>query len=200
MIKYRKRGQSFVPVAGRPLHQLPIQQTAVITLPLFPNSGAKVSEITRGIIERMAYASPEDVQVSKIVFTGDFLTIRNTRYCFCSCQTNSHRLAIARPSYALLHAYLHHIEPVAGLFHFQLQVITMLYQTHFGTPEELNSISHWMTPLRCDVRICDVKRKSILNSTLRKNHLRHSRTFAQHRCTRSGTGKISSRQGSSSRL
>lgn len=117
----------------------------------------------RGITERMVY-TPEDVQASKIVFIGDFLTIRNTRYCFCSCQTNSDRLAIARQFFALLHAYLHHIEPVAGLFHFQLQVLTMFYQTHFGTPEELNFISHWMTLLRSVFQIWDVKRKSIKTS------------------------------------
>ena len=165
MIKYRKNGQALSPWTIDPVYQLPIQQTAIITLPIFPNNEAKVSEITnivRGITERMAY-TPEDVQASKIVFTGDFLTVRNTRYCFCSCQTNSDRLAIARQSYALPHAYLHYIEPVAGLFHFQLQVLTTLYQTHFGTPEELNSISHWMTLLRSNVRIWDVKRKSIKN-------------------------------------
>jgi len=66
-------------------------------------------------------------------------------------------------SFALPHASLQHIVPVAGLFHFQLQVLTMLIQTYFGTPEELNSISHWMTLLRIDVRIWDVKRKSIKN-------------------------------------
>ena len=81
----------------------------------------------------------------------------------CSSQTNSGRIAIARQSFALPHASLQHIALVAGLFHFQLQVLTMLIQTHFGTPEELNSISRWMTLLRIDVRIWDVKRKSIEN-------------------------------------
>jgi hypothetical protein len=105
----------------------------------------------------------EDILDSKIVFTGDFLTIRNTRYRLYLCQAHFGRSAIARQSYALPHASLQHIEPVAGLFHFQLQVLTMLSQIHFGSPDELNSISHWMTLLRSDVRIWDVKRKSIKN-------------------------------------
>ena len=78
-----------------------------------------------------------------------------------SSQTNSGSIAIARMSFALPHASLQHIVPVAGLFHFQLQVLTMLILTYFGTPEELNSISHWMTLLRIDVRIWDAKRKTV---------------------------------------
>jgi len=78
-------------------------------------------------------------------------------------QTNLGRIAIARQSFALPHASLQHIAPVAGLFHFQLQVLTMLIHTHFGTPEEYNSLSHWMTLLRIDVRMWDVKRNSIKN-------------------------------------
>ena len=39
----------------------------------------------------------------------------------------------------------------------------MLYQTHFGSPDEFSSISSWMTLLRTDIRIWDAKRKTIKN-------------------------------------
>ena len=80
MIKYLKNGQPLSPWEVNPVYQLPIQKTAVITLPVFPNNEAKVSEITtvvRGITQQMGYTS-EELEGYKIVFTGDFLTVRNT--------------------------------------------------------------------------------------------------------------------------
>jgi hypothetical protein len=83
MLKYQKRGQPLSPFEVAPIYQLPIQQTAVIALPMFPNNEAKVSEITvvvRGIVDKMGYTW-EEVWGLKIVFVGDFLTTRNTEYC-----------------------------------------------------------------------------------------------------------------------
>src|SRR5579859_4918924 len=80
MLKYRKNDQPLSPWEVDPIYQLPIQKTAVITLPVFRNNEAKVSEITtvvRGITEQMGYTS-EELQGYKIVFAGDFLTVRNT--------------------------------------------------------------------------------------------------------------------------
>lgn len=80
MIKYRKHGQPLSPWEVDPVYQLPIQKTDVITLPVFRNNEAKVSEITkvvRGITEQMGYTS-EELKDYKIVFCGDFLTVRNT--------------------------------------------------------------------------------------------------------------------------
>jgi len=82
MIKYRRRkdGQPLSPWEVDPVYQLPIQKTDVITLPVFRDNEAKVSEITRvlkGITKQMGYTS-EELKDYKIVFCGDFLTVRNT--------------------------------------------------------------------------------------------------------------------------
>src|SRR5277367_3499954 len=80
MLKYRKNNQPVSPWEVDPIYQLPIQKTAVITLPVFDSNEARVSEITkvvRGITEQMGYTS-EELKDYKIVFCGDFLTVRNT--------------------------------------------------------------------------------------------------------------------------
>src|SRR5271168_823581 len=56
MLKYRKNNQPVSPWEIDPIYQLPIQKTAVITLPVFDSNEARVSEITkvvRGITEQM---------------------------------------------------------------------------------------------------------------------------------------------------
>jgi hypothetical protein len=58
MLKYRKDGQPLSPFEVDAVYQLPIQQTAIITLPVFPNNEAKVREIItvmRDIIDKMGY-------------------------------------------------------------------------------------------------------------------------------------------------
>jgi hypothetical protein len=77
-----ENGEVLHPWEVDPVYQLPIQQTQVLTLPVFPNNEAKIGEITkivRGITERMGFTAAE-LDDDKIIFTGDFLTVQNTRY------------------------------------------------------------------------------------------------------------------------
>jgi hypothetical protein len=83
MRKFKNQdGEGLHPWEVDPVYQLPIQQTQVLTLPVFDNNEAKIGEITtivRGITQRMGFTAAE-LEDDKIIFTGDFLTVRNTRY------------------------------------------------------------------------------------------------------------------------
>jgi hypothetical protein len=80
MLKYRKNNEPVSPWEVDPIYRLPIQKTAVITLPVFNSNEAKISGITtvvRGITEQMGYTT-EELKDYLIVFMGDFLSVRNT--------------------------------------------------------------------------------------------------------------------------
>ena len=133
-----------------------VQNSKVIPLPVFLKNEARVSELTdvlREITKTLGYDTTNQddfkmLEEIKILFGGDELSVRNAW------------IAMARQREALPQASLQYIEPVAGLF----QVLTMLIQNHYGSPQDPNSISRWMNLLRNDARIWDTKRNTIKDS------------------------------------
>lgn len=58
---------------------------------------------------------------------------------------------------------LNYIEAVAGLFHLQMSVLTLLFRTHFGADHDISSLRQWMKWLKRDSNIYSVKKGSIKN-------------------------------------
>ena len=157
MSKYRKDGLPLDSWRVDPIYQVPVQNSKVIPLPVFQKNEARVSElkdVLHGITKTLGYdtTNRDDFKMLeeiKILFGGDELSVRNAR------------IAMAHQMEALPQASLQYIELVAGLFHFQLQVLMMLIQNHYRSPQDPNSISQWMTLLQSDARIWDTKRNII---------------------------------------
>ena len=115
------------------IYQISVQNSKVISLPVFQKNEAKVSElkdVLRGIIKFLGYdpMNPDDFKILEeiiLLFGGDEPSVRNAQYA-SPIGILMDRIAIARQMASLPQATLQYIEPVLGLFHFQLQFLTML--------------------------------------------------------------------------
>jgi hypothetical protein len=57
--------------------------------------------------------------------------------------------------------HLNYIEPVAGLFHLQMTVLTMLFRAHNGQDDDVNSLNRWMKHLQRDSNMWDPQRNRV---------------------------------------
>ncbi len=125
------------------------------TLPYNKGSIAGTIEILREIAERLGL-SDEIVRDKVILLQGDLLTVRNCRrtiYRWQGVDQSSLRF--------------HWLEPVAGLFHLQMNFLSMLFDRFWGVAGDIVSLN----------RYASILQRKYIKKDADNNHFHHSDDF-----------------------
>ena len=125
-------GAPLKPIKVMALHKLEPGKTLVRTRPGYDKNEAEIAEMSQLLwdIAKDVGIDREMMWDKKIIFKGDWLTVRNIVYQSSLIATH-YSLAIKLQSESSFGAQLDHIEPVPGLFHFQMAIVN-LYFGHTG--------------------------------------------------------------------
>ena len=119
--------------------QCAVQAADILPLPTLPHDESKISgtiEILQEIVARLGL-DPHILHDKKVMFKGDYMTVRNiTRAIYCKQE---------EPSYVYGFSW---IEPVAGMFHLQMNILKLLLTTFWGQSGDEFSLQRLAMALR----------------------------------------------------
>ncbi len=121
------------------------------------SSIAGTIEIFREIVERLGL-SDKIVKDKVILLKGDLLIVRNCRRAIYW------RKSVDQPSLKF-----YWLEPVAGLFHLQMNFLSMLFDRFWGVANNIISLN----------RYADVLKRKYIKKNINNNHFYHFDDFQQ---------------------
>jgi hypothetical protein len=155
-------GKALLPVVVKPIHQIPVQKTIAYTLPASNWNEAQISEMVRLLVDTTGELGigREKLVGKMIMLCGDYLTVRNARYVSFMTSAND-RLAAEMMDESDLQTRLDYFEPVAGLFHFKMAILNLLFRVHQGNDMEFGSLKFWMGVASRDTNMWNFKDRTI---------------------------------------
>ncbi len=129
----------------------------LLTLPFNKGSIAGTIKILREIAKRLGLSN-EIVRNKIILLKGKFFTIRNCR-----------RAIYWRQSEQLPSLKFHWLKPVAGLFHLQMNFLSLLFDRFWGIAGDIVSLNDY----------ADIFKRKYITKVADNNHFHHSDDFLQ---------------------
>ena len=137
-----------------------IEVIDILSLPTLPYNDGSIAgtiEILREITERLGL-SDKIVRDKVILLKSDLLTVRNCRRAIYR------RQGVDQPSLRF-----HWLEPVAGLFHLQMNFLSMLFDRFWGVAGDIVSLN----------RYAGILKRKYIKKDADNNHFHHSDDFLQ---------------------
>ena len=144
------------------LHKLEPGKTLVWTLPGYDKNEAEIAEMLQLLwdIVKDVGIDREMMWDKKIMFKGDWLIVCNIVYQ-SSLITTHYSLAIKLQSESSFGAQLDHIEPVPGLFHFQMAILNLLFRAHRLLDDDFGSLMSWIRAINRNTGMWNFKANTI---------------------------------------
>ena len=157
-------GRDLSPLRVKTIHQIPVQQTILHTFPAFDRDEKDITQMSgcmHDISEQLG-VNGENMQGKKMMIKGDQLTVQNAWYIpFPTSVYYPPRLAMEQQEESSLVSQLNYFEPVAGLFHFKMAILNLLFRGHRRQDDEVGSLRFCIEKMNRNVGMWNWKDRTI---------------------------------------